>query len=468
MSNPINIGLMGLGTVGSGVWELLEGNNSEVGAAKFLQIKKVLIQDITKNREVDVGREVLTTDPRELIEDRELDIIVELIGGITPARDYIMQAFQESKDVVTANKNLIARYGDKLLQKADEHNVNLLFSASAGGGIPVISALEDKLAGDNIRQISGILNGTTNYILTRMKEGLEFAQALEQAQELGYAESDPNGDISGQDSAYKLAILSSLAFGLWIDWQKIQVQGITDISSLDIKVADKLGYSCKLLCQADKTGGNLSLSVQPAMIPKNQALAGIENEENAIQIKGEYTGDVFLAGPGAGSLPTAGSVISDIIKIVECAGDRYKSVNFFAGGGPKSLNLLAGGRQKPVNPGQQQKIYKKTAGSDVSVEDNDLDRSICFSCSDYYLRISAEGREFSRQNLEEFIRQQQLEIKLFKDDFIKDDFEQKDFFVLIARTVGRGEAKKFCEKIRQNENLTLESVYPVRRENKED
>lgn len=315
----VGIGLIGFGTVGTGMVRLLLQNGEllQQRTGCRLLLRRIADLDLDRDRGVEVPREVLTTDALEVIEDPGVDLIVELIGGIEPAKGYILQALERGKPVVTANKALLAQHGRELFQKALQKGVPLGFEASVGGGIPVIRALREGLVGDKVEAILGILNGTSNYILTKMtEEGTDFKRALLQAQRLGYAEADPSLDVDGVDAAHKIAILASFAFGGWIDFERVYVEGIRGISSLDIQFSREFGYRVKLLAIAKRDGDRVELRVHPTLIPEGHLLAQVQGVYNAIYIVGDATGPTLLYGQGAGGAPTGSAVVSDLVEIV--------------------------------------------------------------------------------------------------------------------------------------------------------
>ncbi len=311
------VGILGFGTVGAGVADCLL-NNVEV-IAKRTGVKPVLTGiadlDIKTDRGIKVPRELLTTDAAELI--HRVDVVVELIGGTTVAKKFILQALNEGKSVVTANKALLAEYGEELLAAAEKNNTDLYYEASVGGGIPIIKSLREGFAGNRISRIYGILNGTCNYILTRMeREEIDFAPVLKDAQQLGYAEANPSLDIDGFDTAHKAAILAALAYGKWFGMDPIYVQGIRDVSLADIKFAGELGYKIKLLAILKQdAAGKVEIRVHPTMIPKRTQLAMIDEVFNGVMVTGDYVGDTLFYGRGAGRNATASAVVSDIVDI---------------------------------------------------------------------------------------------------------------------------------------------------------
>lgn len=316
----IKIGLLGCGTVGSGVVKLLEQNRDIVAnrAGETVILHKVLDRDVEKCYRLGISPEKIVSDVEEIINDEEIDVVVELIGGVEPAFSYVIEAISRGKHVVSANKDLIAVKGREILEAAEATKVDFYYEASVGGGIPIIYPLKQSLAANRIKQVIGILNGTTNYMLTKMsREGLNYEQVLKEAQELGYAEADPTSDVEGLDAARKIAILSSIAFNSRITLDDVYVEGITRITPADIKYAAELGYVIKLLAIAKQDEeGNVEVRVNPAFIPADHPLAGVNDVFNAVFVKGDAVGDVMHYGRGAGQMPTASAVVGDIIEIV--------------------------------------------------------------------------------------------------------------------------------------------------------
>ncbi len=316
----INIGLIGLGYIGSEVFRLIHEQHDYIlkKIGKDLKIKIVAEKYLSgkkdfKGKYKDIK---FTENAEELVNDPGIDIVVELIGGIEPALDYIIGALKHGKYVVTANKDLMAKKGAKIFEEAEKNNVDILFEASVGGGIPIIGPLKSSLASNNISKIVGIVNGTTNFILTRMKEdNLSFDAALKMAQEKGYAEADPSSDIEGKDAANKLAILASIAFNSRVHFEDVYREGIKKISISDISYADELGYAIKLLAIGSEEKGSINVRVHPALIPKSHILSKINDTYNAVYFYGNYVGEIMSFGKGAGDKPTASSVVGDIISI---------------------------------------------------------------------------------------------------------------------------------------------------------
>ncbi len=316
----INIGLMGLGVVGSGVADILIAKADAIAqqAGCPLILKRASDCDISKKRSSKIPARIFTTDPNQVLTDPGIDIVIELIGGETDAFEYIKEALTRGKHVVTANKDVIAKHGPELLALAARHKVDIRHEASVGGGIPIIGPFKQDLLANKISAIHAIINGTTNYIITRMaNDGLDFATALRQAQELGYAEADPTKDIEGLDAAYKLAILATLAFRTEIRPEDIYREGISRLAPRDFRYASELGYAIKLLAIAKEENHSIQVRVHPVFIPQDLLLAKVDGVFNAIQVEGDLTGRVIFYGRGAGSLPAASAVIADVIQLAQ-------------------------------------------------------------------------------------------------------------------------------------------------------
>lgn len=316
----VNIGLIGLGYIGSEVFKLIAQQHDYImkKIGRDLKITVVAEKDLESKKEFIKNYKGIrfTDNPYEAINDENIDIIVELIGGIEPAFEFIIGALKKGKYVVTANKDLMAQKGAKIFEEAEKNNTDVLFEASVGGGIPIIGPLKSSLASNNISKIVGILNGTTNFILTKMKDnGLSFEEALKIAQQLGYAEANPASDIEGKDAANKLAILASIAFNSRVHIEDVYREGIGSISVSDISYADELGYIIKLLAIGSEEDGKVNVRVHPALIPKKHILASIKDTYNAVYFYGNYVGEIMSFGRGAGDKPTASSVVGDIIAI---------------------------------------------------------------------------------------------------------------------------------------------------------
>lgn len=315
--NKIKIGLLGLGTVGTGVYKLIRMRSDimEKTIGAKLEIKKILVHNKNKKRE-GVDENLLTDNWKEIVEDGEIQIIVEVIGGIEPARTMILEALRAGKNVVSANKDLIAEQGRELLDTAVEYGKDLLFEAAVAGGIPIIRPLKQCLAANEISDILGIVNGTTNYILTKMfEEGMEFGDALRQAQELGYAEADPTADVEGLDAGRKAAIMASIGFHSRVVFSDVYTEGITKITTADIAYAKEFDSVIKLLAVARNTEDGIEAGVYPMMLPKDHPLSSVRESFNAVFIHGDAVDDVMFYGRGAGEMPTASAVVGDIIDV---------------------------------------------------------------------------------------------------------------------------------------------------------
>ena len=316
----ISVGLLGLGTVGSGVVQIINKNQDklihQVGCP--VEIKKVLVKDKNKKRDIPIQKELLTLNVDEILEDPEIDVVIEVMGGIEETRKHLLKALENKKHVVTANKDLMALYGPELLSVATKNRCDLFYEASVAGGIPILRGLVDGLASDRITKMMGIVNGTTNFILTKMtKFGSPYKEVLAEAQALGYAESDPTADVEGLDAARKMAILATLGFSMNIDLTDVSVKGITNITKQDLDYSKRLGYTIKLIGIASRTGEKVEVSVQPTLIPETHPLASVNDEYNAVYVYGEAVGETMFYGPGAGSLPTATSIVSDLVGVMK-------------------------------------------------------------------------------------------------------------------------------------------------------
>ena len=335
----IGIGLLGLGTVGAGVAAILATPTGRHPLVGELELRRVAVRDLNRPRTLELPAELLSTDPEAVVDDPAVDIVVEVMGGLEPARSLILRAIAAGKPVVTANKAVIARYGEEIAAAAARSGVYVLIEAAVGGGIPIIEPLKQSLGANRIQRVSGIINGTTNYILSRMAaEGAAYPEVLADAQRLGYAEADPAADVQGGDAADKIAILAGLAYGGPVPREAIPTEGIDQLDARDIAYAEQLGYVVKLLAVAQAMPGDqaeqlLDVRVHPTLLPKAHPLAGVNGVNNAILVEGDPVGQVMFYGPGAGAGPTASAVVADILNI---AGIRQ------ATGG--------GGTQAPLDP----------------------------------------------------------------------------------------------------------------------
>ena len=316
----ISVGLLGLGTVGSGVIQIIENHQDELRhqAGTSVSVDKVLVRSLNKKRNVDIDETKLTENAQEIVANPDIDVVIEVMGGVEEAKGYILTALQNKKHVVTANKDLIALHGAELLRVAAENSCDLYYEASVAGGIPIIRSLVDGLSSDRINKMMGIVNGTTNYILTKMsKLGSSYEEVLKEAQELGYAESDPTSDVEGLDAARKMAILATLGFSMNISLDDVSVRGISKITQEDLFYSEQLGYIVKLIGIAERKDGRAEISVQPTLLPNEHPLASVNDVYNAVYVYGEAVGETMFYGPGAGSLPTATSVVSDLVTVMK-------------------------------------------------------------------------------------------------------------------------------------------------------
>lgn len=313
----IHAALLGIGTVGMGVYKLLERRKKELPykIGGELSIRRVLVKNLSKKRE-GIPEDILTDDFQGILSDPKIQIVIELMGGIEPARTYILEALRAGKHVVTANKDLMAKHGRELMEEAERHGCDLQFEAAVAGGIPIIRPLKECLAGNEITEVMGIVNGTTNYILTKMtEEGMDFDDALRKAQELGFAEADPTADIEGLDAGRKMAILASIAFHSRVTFDDVDIKGITKITAKDIQYAREFGYTLKLLGVARNTDNEMEVGVFPMMIPSTHPLAGVKDAFNAVFVHGDAVDDAMFQGKGAGEFPTASAVVGDLIAV---------------------------------------------------------------------------------------------------------------------------------------------------------
>ncbi|CRK81723.1 homoserine dehydrogenase [Neobacillus massiliamazoniensis] len=316
----ISVGLLGLGTVGSGVVKIIENHQNklmhQVGCP--VTIKKVLVQEINKMRQVDIDKNLLTDNANDILFDKEIDVVIEVMGGVLEAKEYLLTALRQGKNVVTANKDLMALHGSELLSAASEFGCDLFYEASVAGGIPILRSLVDGLASDHITQLMGIVNGTTNYILTKMSnEGRSYDEVLKEAQELGFAEADPTSDVEGLDAARKMTILATLGFSMPVNLDDVTVSGISKITEEDLRYGKQLGYTMKLIGFAHREDEKVEVSVQPTFLSDNHPLASVQNEYNAVYVYGEAVGETMFYGPGAGSLPTATAIVSDLVGVIK-------------------------------------------------------------------------------------------------------------------------------------------------------
>lgn len=317
--NVVSIGLLGCGTVGAGVAELLHRRMGKISDLTGLRpvVKRILVRDLYKPRSLPLESGVLTTVPDEILRDKEISLVIETIGGIEPAKSHILAALKAGKHVVTANKDLMALYGPELQEVAEQYGVTVMYEAAVGGAIPLVRPLKECLTANEITDIKGIVNGTTNYILTKMtRTGSDFETELREAQSLGYAEQDPSSDIDGLDAARKLVILAALAFHANVRLDEVRVQGIRTVTATDVEYAHELGSVIKLIAEGTDRGGCLVLQVRPTLVPKDHQLAHVSFVNNALYVRGDAAGDLMFYGRGAGSLPTASAVVGDVMEVL--------------------------------------------------------------------------------------------------------------------------------------------------------
>jgi len=361
---PVKVGVLGLGTVGGGTVNVLKRNAAEIArrAGREIIITRASAKDLNKQRICDTQGIALTTDPYEIINDPEIEIILELIGGAGPVKDMVLKAIENGKHVVTANKSLIALHGNEIFAKASEKGVIVAFEAAVAGGIPIIKAIREGLSGNQIEWLAGIINGTGNFILTEMRDkGRDFADVLAEAQALGYAEADPTFDVEGIDAGHKLTILASIAFGIPLQFDKVYTEGITKITRADVEYAEQLGYRIKHLGIARKTPEGIELRVHPTLIPERRLIANVDGVMNAVLIKGDAVGPTLYYGAGAGAEPTASSVVADVIDVVRAlTSDPENRVPHLA--------------------------FQADALADIPVLSSDMFRT------SYYLRLNAEDK----------------------------------------------------------------------------
>jgi homoserine dehydrogenase len=317
---PVKVGLLGLGTVGTGVVRIVEGHqedlSSQVGSP--ITIERIAVKHLEKYRSINVDQNKLTEDPWAVIRDPEIDVIVEVMGGIEQTKAYILEALERGKHIVTANKDLMALHGAEILAKAQEKQCDVFYEASVAGGIPIIRTLIEGFSSDRIMKIMGIVNGTTNFILTKMsQEGASYEDVLAEAQELGYAEADPTSDVEGLDAARKMAILGTLGFRTNVELHDVTVKGISQVTKEDIAYAKRLGYEMKLLGIAERQDDEFSITVQPTMVRKGHPIAAVNGVFNAVYVYGEAVGETMFYGAGAGEMPTATSVVADLVAIIK-------------------------------------------------------------------------------------------------------------------------------------------------------
>lgn len=319
---PIKVGLLGLGTVGSGTFNVLKRNQEEImrRAGRSIEITMIAVRNVDRARELTKGAIEIVSDGNLVVNHPDIDIVVELIGGHDVAKDLVLKAIANGKHVVTANKALLAKHGNEIFEAAQKKGVMVAFEAAVAGGIPIIKALREGLTANRIQWMAGIINGTTNFILSEMRDkGLDFATVLKEAQALGYAEADPTFDIEGVDAAHKVTIMAAIAYGIPMQFEKAHIEGITKLEAIDIEYAEQLGYRIKLLGITKRTDAGIELRVHPTLIPEKRLIANVEGAMNAVLVQGDAVGATLYYGKGAGAEPTASSVIADLVDITRLA-----------------------------------------------------------------------------------------------------------------------------------------------------
>ncbi|MCL6457650.1 MAG: homoserine dehydrogenase [Gorillibacterium sp.] len=317
---PIKVGMLGLGTVGTGVVRIVEGHQEDLArqVGTSIEITRVLVKNLDKERNISIDSSKLTDNVDDILNDPEIDVIIEVLGGIDPSKEYLKTALRNGKHIITANKDVVALHGTELMELAEKSKCDMMYEASVAGGIPIIRTLTDGFSSDRITKIMGIVNGTTNYILTKMsQEGAAYGDVLKEAQDLGYAESDPTSDVEGLDAARKMTILAKIGFNVNVELSDLTVKGIAQITKEDIAYGKKLGYEVKLLGIAERKDDSISVSVQPTMIKLNHPLASVGGVYNAVYVYGEAVGETMFYGPGAGEMPTATSIVADLVSVAK-------------------------------------------------------------------------------------------------------------------------------------------------------
>ncbi len=425
------IGLLGAGTVGAGVFKTLIRDKESLSrkSASNYEVSIICVKELTKSRNIDFGKTRLTDDPIEIVDNDDIDIVIELIGGIEPAKTLILAALKNKKHVVTANKALIASCGIELFEEAQKNNVFILFEASVAGAIPIIKLMSESFVANNINRIEGIINGTTNFVLSGMEQrDLSLASAISEAQDRGFAEADPSADISGSDAANKICILAYLAFGTVIDMNQIYCEGIEDIKLEDIILAKELGYKIKHLAIASKDSDVINLRVHPALLPEEHPLAKIDNEMNAILTYGELFEKILCSGPGAGSFPTASAVIADVLEVLRMqkAGPNLKNLSLF---------------------------------------DQSVKVDFCIPMSQYYLRIMAHDQAGTLALITKTLASEGISVEAIIQRAEESDSEHVPIAIVTSKS-SRTEIDLVCEKL-SNKDGILGTVTKYRVENYE-
>jgi homoserine dehydrogenase len=404
---PVKVGVLGLGTVGGGTVNVLKRNAAEIArrAGREIIITRASAKDLNKPRICDTQGIALTTDPFEIINDLEIEIVLELIGGAGPVKDMVLKAIENGKHVVTANKSLIALHGNEIFAKASEKGVIVAFEAAVAGGIPIIKAIREGLSGNQIEWLAGIINGTGNFILTEMRDkGRDFSDVLAEAQALGYAEADPTFDVEGIDAGHKLTILASIAFGIPLQFDKVFTEGITNITRADVEYAEQLGYRIKHLGIARKTSEGIELRVHPTLIPERRLIANVNGVMNAVLVKGDAVGPTLYYGAGAGAEPTASSVVADVIDVVRAlTSDPENRVPHLA--------------------------FQANALADIPVLSADMFRTA------YYLRLNAEDKPGVLAEVTRILAEHQISIEAISQKVQQDNETSVPIIILTQVTL---------------------------------
>jgi len=431
---PVNVGLLGLGTVGGGTAAVLERNGKEIARRAGREINITVAATLDPDRAKELGLDIRTTDDAfTVVNDPEIDIVVELIGGYTLSKDLVLKAIENGKHIVTANKALIALHGNEIFAKAQEKGVMVAFEAAVAGGIPIIKSLREGLSANKIEWIAGIINGTGNFILTEMRDkGRDFDDVLAEAQALGYAESDPTFDVEGIDAAHKLSILSAIAFGTPLQFEKTYTEGITKITTQDVEYADELGYTIKHLGITRRTDKGIEQRVHPTMIPKTRLLANVNGVMNAVLIYGDAVGPTLYYGAGAGDEPTASAVVADIVDVVRAiTADPSNRVPHLA--------------------------FQPDQLDDISILD------IKEITSAYYLRLCALDEPGVLASITEIMGKSNISIEAFIQKEPKDKAENVDI-ILLTQRVNEGDMDNAIKQI-EALDVTCSTVTRIRVEN---
>lgn len=426
MEEILNVGILGYGTVGSGVVHILQEHRNKISqiTGYNIKIKKVLVRDLGKERKYCSDNFLITDNANEILNDNNISIVVEVMGSVDIAREYILRALNSGKHVITANKDLISLHGDELISVAQKNSCDLYFEASVAGGIPILRTIVNGLASDKIQKIMGIINGTTNFMLTKMKnEKKTYEEALQEAQKLGFAESDPTNDVDGIDAARKLSILTRLSFGMNVELKDINTVGIRNLKLEDFQKAEELEYVIKLIGIAEDVEGSVDVRVGPVFIPKNHPLASVNNENNAVFVKGAAVGETMFYGPGAGELPTATSVVSDIICVAK---NKKIGVN----------GCLFNNYIHETRKAQKSQIFSK-----------------------YYLRFLLRDRNFTFLKLIELFSENGIEYEKILQDSLE---ENEAIITMITTSISKEQIDNVVKRLQSVDSLvTLEAKYEV-------